>query len=500
MDAKILETVNSTLAQMHYLYNVAYDKIPGGSVIIRYVQNSYQNDPVRIVLELFLVIFAFKYLMSKKYAPDRHELDLTRQEIDELVDEWQPDSLVPPLTPFQKMDLDSVPVIVGSTGARVKLEDGKEYLNLATYDFLGMANNPKVSLVAINALRKHGVGACGPPGFYGTIDAHLDLEKELARFIGTDEAIIYSQAFSAVSSVIPAFSKRGDILICDESIDFALQKGVQISRSNVKYYKHNDMKDLERVLDLVVKEYKKKNKPLNRRFIVFEGLSQNEGDIAPLPEILRLKSKYKFRLIADESISFGVLGKRGAGITDYFGVDPREVDIIISSMANCLGSSGGFCAGSHEVIDHQRLSGVAYCFSAALPAMLARSAIESLHVLEEAPEILDKLRKNVETFRNIICSKARDFEVLGDVESPLLHLRFRAPVDSREKEELLLQAVVQFAARDSVLITRSKFVWDQEMKLSRPSIRVCISAQHTAREMERAAAAIQKAFKQVSRQ
>lgn len=231
--------------------------------------------------------------------------------------------------------------------------DDKDYLNMATYDFLGLSIKEKIHEKAVEALRKYGVGACGPPGFYGTIDVHLELEKQLAKFLGQEEAIIYAQAFSTISGVIPAFSKRHDILVVDDGVCFAVQKGVQISRSVVKYFKHNDMQDLERVLKEIKYEDKKFRRPLSRRFIVIEGLYQNFGDIAPLPEILKLKEKFKYRLIVEESMSFGVLGRRGAGICDHFGVDPSKVEIISASMAHSLSSAGGFCAGSKEIVDHQ---------------------------------------------------------------------------------------------------------------------------------------------------
>jgi serine palmitoyltransferase len=164
------------------------------------------------------------------------------------------------------------------------------------------------------------------------MDVHLELEEEIASFLGTEAAILYSQGFSAVSSVIPAFSKRGDILVCDEKISFAIQKGVDISRSHVYWFKHNDINDLERVLI----EIAKNQKEIKRQFIVVEGLYMNTGFICPLPELIEIKKRYKYRLIVDESCSFGVLGSRGAGVADFFNVSVREVDIICASLCNAI--------------------------------------------------------------------------------------------------------------------------------------------------------------------
>ena len=120
------------------------------------------------------------------------------------------------------------------------------------------------------ALRKYGLGSCGPAGFYGTIGVHTDLEKSIVDFLGTEDAIFYPQAFSMVSSVIPAFSKRGDIIVADRNINFVIQKGLQISRITIRWFDHNDMKNLGDVLESISKESKKRRAPLTRRFIITE--------------------------------------------------------------------------------------------------------------------------------------------------------------------------------------------------------------------------------------
>ncbi|KAF8948691.1 serine palmitoyltransferase component [Entomortierella lignicola] len=337
------------------------------------------------------------------------------------------------------------------------------------------------------------------------IDVHIQLEKDIARFLGTESAIIYAQGFSTMSSVIAAFSKRGDIIVVDDGCNFAIQKGTQISRSNIKWFKHNDMADLERVLQLIQKESKPtKKRPLTRRFIVTEGLFQNYGDIAPLDKIMELKHKYKYRVILDESFSFGLLGKTGRGLTEVFNIDPRQVDMIIGSMANTLASSGGFCAANKEVVEHQRLSGQAFVFSASIPAMLTVCASEAISILEsgKGEVLLKKLQENTAAFRKIITSAApQTIQLESDERSPILHLRFpqkaleAAGVTTRDEEKYLLQAVVdEVAAKDGLLITRAKYVESQELFLPRSSIRISLCASHSRKEVEAAAQAIKAAF------
>lgn len=156
--------------------------------------------------------------------------------------------------------------------------------NLASYNFYNFVANETLKEKAIQTLRTYGVGPCGPPGFYGTQDVHMQTEHDVAAHLGVSACIIYAQSFSTVSSVIPSFSKRGDIIVADKAVNFALRKGIQISRSTVRWYEHNDVEDLERVLKQVTKEQMKK--PLTRRFIITEGMFENIGDVSDLPKLV----------------------------------------------------------------------------------------------------------------------------------------------------------------------------------------------------------------------
>lgn len=156
--------------------------------------------------------------------------------------------------------------------------------NLASYNFYNLVGNETLKEKAIQVLRTYGVGPCSPPGFYGTQDVHVKTEADIAAHLGAPACIVYSQAFSTISSVIPAFSKRGDIIVADKAVNYAIRKGIQISRSTVRWYEHNNLEDMQRVLERVVREQSKK--PLTRRFIVTEGLFENVGDMVHLPKIV----------------------------------------------------------------------------------------------------------------------------------------------------------------------------------------------------------------------
>lgn len=172
------------------------------------------------------------------------------------------------------------------TGPKSKLSNGRTVTNLASYNFYNLVANETLKEKAIQTLRTYGVGPCGPPGFYGTQDVHMKTEADIASHLGVPACILYAQAFSTISSVIPAFSKRGDIIVADKAVNYSIRKGLQISRSSVRWYEHNDMEDLQRVLEKVIKEQAKK--PLTRRFIITEGIFENIGDTVDLPRIVRI--------------------------------------------------------------------------------------------------------------------------------------------------------------------------------------------------------------------
>lgn len=215
-------------------------------------------------------------------------------------------------------------MVHGTTDKTINI-DGIECLNLATHNYLGFANDELIKESAVLSLRKYGVGSCGPRGFYGTVDVHLELEENLAKFMNYEECIIYSYAFSTIASTIPAYSKRFDIIFTDECVNFAIQKGLDASRSQIIYFKHNDMKDLENKLEeqdkLDVKNPKKAAR--TRKFLVVEGIYMNTGEMCDLKNLIKLRKKYKLRLFLDESISFGTIGKTGKGITEYYDIDVR---------------------------------------------------------------------------------------------------------------------------------------------------------------------------------
>ncbi|KAL2216196.1 serine palmitoyl CoA transferase subunit LcbA [Thermoascus aurantiacus ATCC 26904] len=497
----LLEALHLLAVYLQELAN-QFQRLPGSAIVVRYVKSSYQNDPIRSAVELFLFLFAVRYLLAPKYSTKPGIVALSEEEIDELVEDWTPEPLVGPPTAVEEMEVEKRAVIVGPTGPKSKLSNGRTVINLASYNFYNFNANEALKEKAIQTLRNYGVGPCGPPGFYGTQDVHMKTEADVAAFLGTPACIIYAQAFSTISSVIPAFSKRGDIIVADKGVNYAIRKGIQISRSTVRWYEHNDMEDLERVLAKITKEQAKK--PLTRRFIVTEGLFESYGDMVDLPKIIELKLKYKFRLILDETWSFGVLGRTGRGVTEHQNVDAAEVDMIVGSLAGPLIAGGGFCAGSEEIIHHQRISAAAYTFSAALPALLSTTASETLNLLQTNPELITQLRENIKVMWAQLDPRSDWVYCTSAPENPIMILVIKPEVVaakrlSVEDQQFLLQDVVDECLANGVLITRLKSLPDnfEPQQVVPPALKICLTTGLTKKEVEKAGTIIRHAITKV---
>ncbi|XP_062340421.1 serine palmitoyltransferase 1 isoform X2 [Osmerus eperlanus] len=459
-------------------------------VLVEMVQAFYEAPAYHLILEGILILWIIRLLFSKTYKLQERS-DLNEKEKEELIEEWQPEPLVPPVSKdHPSLNYD---IVTGPPSHRI-IVNGKECINFASFNFLGFLDNERVMQKALASLKKYGVGTCGPRGFYGTFDVHLELEDRLAKFMRTEEAIIYSYGFATIASAIPAYSKRGDIVFVDEAACFSIQKGLQASRSFIKYFKHNDMDDLERLLkEQEIEDQKNLRKAkVTRRFIVVEGLYINTADVCPLPELVKLKYKYKVRIFLEESVSFGVLGKHGRGVTEHFGVNIDDIDLISANMENAVASIGGFCCGRSFVIDHQRLSGQGYCFSASLPPMLAAAAIEALNIMEEDPGIFSVLREKCKHVHSAL-QGTPGLKVVGKSFAPALHLQLERSSGSRETDVKTLRNIVDYCLDRQVALTLARYLEKEERFLPQPTIRVVVTIEQTEDEIEKAASCIREA-------
>lgn len=290
---------------------------------------------------------------------------------------------------------------------------GHKVLMFGSNSYLGLTNHPKVIEAAVEATRKYGTGCAGSRFLNGTLDLHLALEKELAEFVGKEEAIIYSTGFQVNLGVVSCVTGRNDYILCDELDHASIVEGRRLSFSTAAKFKHNDMEDLERELQ--------KCNPDSVKLIVVDGVFSMEGDMANLPEIVRLKKKYNASIMVDEAHGLGVLGRQGRGTCDHFGVTD-DVDLIMGTFSKSLAAIGGFIASDASVINYLRHNSRSYIFSASNTPAATAAARAALHIMKTEPEriqhLWDVTNYALTSFRQL------GFEI-GNTSTPIIPLYVR---------------------------------------------------------------------------
>lgn len=291
--------------------------------------------------------------------------------------------------------------------------NGRKVLMFGSNSYLGLTNHPKVIEAAIEATKKYGTGCAGSRFLNGTLDLHLELEKELAEFVGKEDAIIYSTGFQVNLGVVSCVTGREDYIICDEFDHASIIEGRRLSFSTALKYKHNDMDALEKELQ--------KCKPDKVKLIVVDGVFSMEGDIANLPEIVRLAKKYNASVMVDEAHGLGVLGDHGRGTCNHFGLTDN-VDLIMGTFSKSLAAIGGFIAADEAVINYLRHNSRSYIFSASNTPAATAAARAALHIMKSEPERIEHLwditNYSLQRFRDL------GFEI-GHTSTPIIPLYVR---------------------------------------------------------------------------
>ena len=303
--------------------------------------------------------------------------------------------------------------ITSKQGTEVTDINGNKILMFGSNAYTGLPNDPRVIEAAKEALDKYGSGCAGSRFLNGTLDLHVQLEKELAEFEHKDEALCFSTGFSVNAGVIAVVVGRGDYIICDDRDHASIVDGRRLSFATQLHYKHNDMEDLERVLQKLPHDAIK--------LIVVDGVFSMEGDLANLPEIVKLKHKYNCSIMVDEAHGLGVFGKQGRGVCDHFGLTD-EVDLIMGTFSKSLASIGGFIAGVKDTINFIRHNCRTYIFSASNTPAATAAALEALHIIQEEPQRIEHLWD----VTNYALQRFREegFEI-GETESPIIPLYVR---------------------------------------------------------------------------
>ena len=360
--------------------------------------------------------------------------------------------------------------ITGKQGTEVEM-GGHKVLMFGSNAYTGLTGDQRIIDKAKAALDKYGTGCAGSRFLNDTLDLHVQLEKELAEFVGKEDCISCSTGFSVNQGVIPALLGKDDFVICDDRDHASIVDGRRLAFAKQLHYKHNDMEDLERVLQKLPQEAVK--------LIVIDGVFSMEGDLAKLPEIVALKKKYNCSIMVDEAHGIGVFGRQGRGVCDHFGVT-KDVDLIMGTFSKSLASIGGFIAGDFDTINYLRHTCRTYIFSASNTPAATAAAMEALHIIQQEPERIQALWD----VTNYALKRFREegFEI-GDTESPII------PLYVRDVDKTFLVTALAFNAGVFINPVIPPACAPQDTL-----VRYALMATHTNEQVERSVIALKKIF------
>ena len=350
--------------------------------------------------------------------------------------------------------------------------NGKKVLMFGSNAYLGLTNHPKVKEAAIEAIKKYGSGCAGSRFLNGTLDLHVQLEKRLAKFVGKEDAIVFSTGFQVNLGVISCVTGREDYILWDELDHASIIEGHRLSFSTKLKFKHNDMESLEKQLQ--------KCEPDKVKLIVIDGVFSMEGDVAKLPEIVALAKKYDASIMVDEAHGIGVFGDHGRGTCNHFGVTD-DVDLIMGTFSKSFASIGGFVASDESVINYLRHNARSYIFSASNTPAATAAANAALDIMLNEPEriqhLWDLTNYALNGFREMGCE-------IGNTSTPIIPLFIR-------NNDLTFRIVTE-------LFDAGIFVNPVVAPAVAPNdtlIRFSLMATHTKEQLDRALDAIQTVFR-----
>ena len=375
--------------------------------------------------------------------------------------------------PQKFMEADVYPYfreIEGKQGTEVEM-GGHKVLMFGSNAYTGLTGDQRIIDAAKAALDKYGSGCAGSRFLNGTLDLHVKLEKEISKFIGKDDCLCMSTGFSVNQGVIPALLSKDDYVICDDRDHASIVDGRRLAFARQLHYKHNDMADLERVLQKLPQEAVK--------LIVVDGVFSMEGDLANLPAIVELKHKYNCSIMVDEAHGIGVFGKQGRGVCDPFGLTD-EVDLIMGTFSKSLASIGGFIASDWDTINYLRHTCRTYIFSASNTPAATAAALEALHIIQQEPERIQALWD----VTNYALKRFREegFEI-GETESPII------PLYVRDVNKTFLVTALAFKAGVFINPVIPPACAPQDTL-----VRYALMATHTKEQVDRSVVALKKIF------
>ena len=354
-------------------------------------------------------------------------------------------------------------VMTGPQDSRVSTLQG-EVINFCANNYLGLADDPEIIQAVKDGLDRYGFGMASVRFICGTQNIHKDLEQRISDFMGTEDTILYTSCFDANTGLFETLLSAEDAIISDALNHASIIDGVRLCKAQRKVYKHSDMGDLEARL--------KETESARFRMIATDGVFSMQGDLARLPEICDLAGRYDALVMVDDSHSTGFLGANGRGTAEELGTDGR-IDVLTSTMGKALGgASGGFTTGRKEIIDLLRQRSRPYLFSNTLAPPIVSGALKALDVLEERPELRERLWENTRYFRGAITAIGLD--VIPGVH-PIVPIMLRDELKTVEMARAMNERGIFVVGFTFPVVPRGE-----------ARIRVQISAAHTREQLDRA--------------
>ncbi|HEX3047334.1 MAG TPA: aminotransferase class I/II-fold pyridoxal phosphate-dependent enzyme [Bacillota bacterium] len=299
--------------------------------------------------------------------------------------------------------------------------DGKAVINFGSYNYLGLSGDPRVVKAAQDAAAAYGTSASGSRVLAGEKTLFRELEAELADWHHTEDCIVFSQGYATNVTFIGNFCNQNDLILYDALSHNSILQGCRLSVSDTKAFPHNDFQTLEDILKRCRNKYEK-------ILIVMESVYSMDGDIAPVPEFVRLKKEYGGFLMVDEAHSTGVLGKTGGGVDDYFGLAPEDIDFKMGTLSKALGTCGGYIAGKAQIIEYLMYNIPGFVFTAGISPALAAATLEAVRIIRREPVRVQAIQNNIFQFYRL--ARARGYDTMTGRETPIIPIRIGADEDA----------------------------------------------------------------------
>jgi glycine C-acetyltransferase len=345
--------------------------------------------------------------------------------------------------------------------------NGRSILQMSSNNYLGLTNHPRLKQAAIAAIEKYGVGSGSVRTITGTLDIHEELELELAKFKGTEAALVFQSGFTTNQGALASILGADDVVISDKLNHASIIDGIRLTKASRKIYAHKDMDQLESAL--------KQTQQHRRRVIVTDGVFSMDGDIAPLPLIVQLAEAYGAIVYVDDAHASGVLGKNGKGSTDHFGLQGR-VHIQIGTLSKAVGAVGGYVAGAQLLKEHLIHTARPFLFSTSQPPAVAATCLAAIQQLQESADLVARLWDNANSFRARLQQLGFD---TGASETPIIPIIVGDPAKTMRFSDRLLEEGVF-----------SQGIVYPTVAMDKGRVRLIVTARHTEDDLSFASHAL----------